>query len=85
MTYIPDLRDRTDELSENKREYIAGYRRAQEQLLDAIDDKLDDEELYSIEREIIGRLLEELRALADINEIEEVCALFESEETCEEC
>jgi hypothetical protein len=75
MSYFPDYRKETDKLNEVDRAFINGYRKA-------IDDvkcffaNLDDDRLYTFEKEVIEAVETKLEEWIEASEVETVCALF---------
>ena len=79
MSYIPDYRAQTDKLNAMDKAYITGFRLAVDMVKDALNN-IDDDNLLSIEKEIIANLS---RFLDDHLVSEEkmlVCHLFDSDE-----
>lgn len=79
MSYFPDYRTQTDKLNAIDKAYITGFRLAVDMVKDALNN-IDEDNLLSIEKEIIANLS---RFLDDHLESEEkmlVCHLFDSDE-----
>ena len=55
MSYFPDYRHETDKLNEVDKAYVDGFRYAVE-LLDTALNNIDDENLLSVEKEVIAKL-----------------------------
>lgn len=82
MSYFPDYRSQTDKLNAIDKAYITGFRLAVDMVKDALNN-IDDDNLLSIEKEIIANLS---RFLDDHLASEEkmlVCHLFDSDEYSE--
>lgn len=77
MSYFPDYRKETDKLNEVDKAGITGFRIAVESALSFFDN-LDDD-MLSIEKEIVERLKDRLKEWMTIEEIEFVCSLFDDE------
>ena len=83
MSFIPDYRDKVDELKGESRAVINGYHIAAEEAKASVEDMIDEERL-SIENEIIEKVKKELKENLELGEIELVCSLFEEEELAAE-
>ena len=75
MSYFPDYRKETDKLNEVDKAFINGYRKAIEDVICCFDN-IDDDELYSFEKEVIEKVKAHLEDWMEASEIETVCALF---------
>jgi hypothetical protein len=75
MSYFPDYRKETDKLNEVDKAFINGYRKAIEDVKCCFDN-IDDDDLYSFEKEVIEKVKKHLAEWMDTEEIETVCALF---------
>lgn len=77
MSYIPDYRKETSKLNAVDNAYIGGYRHAIEDAM-CLFDNLDDDEMLSIEKEVIERVKAHLAEWMEGEEIMVVCALFDN-------
>ena len=75
MSYFPDYRKETDKLNEVDRAFIAGYRKATEDMLCFFDNYLD-EDMLTVEKEVISKVKESLEAWMEGEEVVAVCSLF---------
>ena len=75
MSYIPDYRKETDKLNDVDKALVAGFRVAVADMMSFFDN-LDDEDLYTFEKEVVEKLKENLKEW--IEEIEKVCSLFDN-------
>ena len=79
MSYFPDYRHETDKLNEVDKAYVDGFRYAVE-LLDTALNNIDDENLLSVEKEVIAKLYRTLNTYLASEEIMMICHLFDKEE-----
>ena len=77
MSYFPDFRKETDKLNEVDRAAIVGFKIAVESVLSLFDD-LDDDEMLSIEKEIVEKIKARFEEWMECEEIEFVCSLFDN-------
>ncbi len=77
MSYFPDYRHETDKLNEVDRAGITGYRIAVQSALTFFDN-LDDEDMLSIEKEIVEKIKARFEGWMECEEIEFVCSLFDN-------
>jgi hypothetical protein len=75
MSYFPDYRKETDKLNEVDKAFIDGYRKAVEGIKSFFEN-IDDDNLYSFEKEVIALVEKELDEWMQADENETVCALF---------
>jgi hypothetical protein len=75
MSYIPDYRKETDKLNDVDRAFINGYRKAIEDVK-CFFDNIEDDRLYTFEKEVIEVVMSELKGWIESSEVETVCALF---------
>lgn len=75
MSYIPDYRKETDKLNEVDKAFIGGYRKAIEDVK-CFFANIDDDELYTFEKEVIEKVKAHLEEWMECDEVETVCALF---------
>ena len=79
MSYFPDYRSQTDKLNAIDKAYITGFRLAVDMVKDALNN-VDDDNLLSIEKEIIAKLSRTLDGYLESEEKMLVCHLFDKEE-----
>ena len=75
MSYFPDYRKETDKLNEVDGAFINGYRKAIEDVKSYFAN-IDEDDLYTFEKEVIKTVEAELRGWIEGSEVETVCALF---------
>lgn len=75
MSYIPDYRKETDKLNDVDRAFINGYRKAIEDVK-CFFGNIEDDRLYTFEKEVIEALKAQLGGWIESSEVETVCALF---------
>ena len=76
MSYFPDYRKEMDKLNDVDKAFIDGYRKAVEGLKSFFEN-LDEEHLYTFEKEVIEALSSKLDEWMQADENETVCALFD--------
>lgn len=76
MSYFPDYRKETDKLNDVDKAFINGYRKAVEGVKSFFEN-LDEDYLYTFEKEVIEALFSQLDEWMQADENETVCALFD--------
>lgn len=77
MSYIPDYRKETDKLNEVDKAGIGGYRLAVEDMM-CFFDNIDDDEMLSIEKEVVEKVKARLKEWMEGEETMFVCSLFDN-------
>ena len=75
MSYFPDYRKETDKLNEVDAAFIAGYRKAIEEVK-CFFDNIDDDDALSVEKEVTAKVKASLEDWMECDEVVTVCALF---------
>ena len=75
MSYFPDYRKETDKLNDVDKAFIDGYRKAVEGMKSFFEN-IDEDDLYTFEKEVIALCYKELDEWMQADENETVCALF---------
>lgn len=75
MSYFPDYRKETDKLNDVDKAFIDGYRKAVAGMKSFFEN-IDEDDLYTFEKEVIEGLYGQLDEWMQADENETVCALF---------